>query len=143
MFCLMFFAAGAPTPLYGVYQAQLRFSATMLTAIFAIYALVLPLPGRYRGGRTGVGFGLALLGVNRTLIALAAHAQHAGLIAAIFIVSFLGPSIPVMIAGVATARFGLHRTALAYCVAIAALVAVAADSLMLRWGGPATGQGTS
>jgi hypothetical protein len=37
-----------------------------------------------------------------------------------------------VIAGVATAHFGLHRTALAYCVAIAALVAVAAGSLMLR-----------
>src|SRR5580692_12755337 len=41
VFCLMFAAAGAPSPLYGVYQAQLRFSATTLTAIFAIYALVL------------------------------------------------------------------------------------------------------
>jgi MFS family permease len=41
VFCLMFFAAGAPTPLYGVYQAQLQFSATTLTAVFAIYALVL------------------------------------------------------------------------------------------------------
>src|SRR5580698_5873968 len=41
VFCLMFFAAGAPTPLYGVYQAQLRFSAITLTAVFAIYALVL------------------------------------------------------------------------------------------------------
>ena len=59
----------------------------------------------------GVGFGLALLGVNRTLIALAAPAQHAGLIAAIFIINFLGLSIPVVIAGVATAHFGLHRTA--------------------------------
>ena len=59
----------------------------------------------------GVGTGLALLGVNRTLIALAAPAQRAGLIAAIFIISFLGLSIPVVIAGVATAHFGLHRTA--------------------------------
>ena len=91
----------------------------------------------------GVGFGLALLGVNRTLIALAAPAQHAGLIAAIFIINFLGLSIPVLIAGAATAHFGLHRTALAYCVAIAALVAAAAGSLMLRRCGPATGQGTS
>src|SRR5271170_7912222 len=41
VFCLMFCAAGAPTPLYGVYRAQLRFSATTLTAVFAIYALVL------------------------------------------------------------------------------------------------------
>src|SRR5260370_40986572 len=39
--CLLFFAAGAPTPLYGIYRAQLRSSATTLTAVFAIYALVL------------------------------------------------------------------------------------------------------
>jgi hypothetical protein len=91
----------------------------------------------------GVGFGLALLGVNRTLIALAAPGQRAGLIAAIFIVNFLGLSIPVVIAGVATAHVGLHRTALAYCMAMAALAAAAAGSLMLRRRGPATGQGTS
>jgi hypothetical protein len=91
----------------------------------------------------GVGFGLALLGVNRTLIALAAPAQRAGLIAAIFIINFLGLSIPALIAGVATAHVGLHRTALAYCAAIAALVAVAAGSLMFHGRGPATGQGTS
>ena len=41
VFCLLFVAAGAPTPLYGIYRAQLRFSATTLTAVFAIYALVL------------------------------------------------------------------------------------------------------
>ena len=46
--------------------------------------------------------------------------------AAIFIISFLGLSIPALIAGVATAHVGLHRTALAYCAAIAALVAAAA-----------------
>ena len=91
----------------------------------------------------GVGVGLALLGVNRTLIPLAAPGQRAGLIAAIFIISFLGLSIPALIAGVATAHFGLHRTALAYCVATAALVAVAAGSLMLGRRGPATGQDIS
>jgi predicted MFS family arabinose efflux permease len=80
----------------------------------------------------GIGFGLALLGANRILIALAAPGQRAGLVAAIFIVNFLGLSIPALIAGVATTHFGLHRTALAYCVATAALVAVAAGSLMLR-----------
>jgi MFS family permease len=89
----------------------------------------------------GVGFGLALLGANRSLIALAAPGQRAGLIAAIFVVNFLGLSIPALIAGVATAHFGLHRTALAYCVAVAVLVAVAAGGLLLRGRGPATGQG--
>src|SRR6266849_7014080 len=38
---LLFFAAAAPSPLYGVYQAQWRFSATTLTAVFAAYALLL------------------------------------------------------------------------------------------------------
>jgi predicted MFS family arabinose efflux permease len=84
----------------------------------------------------GVGSGLTLLGVNRTLIALARPGQRARLIAAIFIISFLGLSIPALIAGVATAHFGLHRTALAYCVATDALAAAAAGSLMLRRHGP-------
>ena len=61
---------------------------------------------------SGVSFGLALLGVNRTLIALAPAGQRAGLVAAIFIISFLALSIPVVIAGVATAHFGLHRPGL-------------------------------
>jgi MFS family permease len=91
----------------------------------------------------GVGFGLAVLGVNRTLIPLAPPGQRAGLIAAIFIISFLGLSIPALIAGVATTHVGLHRTALAYCVAVAALTAVAAGRLMLGRRGPATGQATS
>jgi Major Facilitator Superfamily len=38
---LLFFAAAAPSPLYGVYQAQWRFSPTTLTAVFAAYALFL------------------------------------------------------------------------------------------------------
>jgi MFS family permease len=41
VFVLLFFAAAAPSPLYGVYQARWRFSATTLTAVFAVYALVL------------------------------------------------------------------------------------------------------
>ena len=38
---LLFFGAAAPAPLYGVYRAQWRFSATTLTAVFAVYALAL------------------------------------------------------------------------------------------------------
>jgi MFS family permease len=97
-------------------------------------ALVVASAAAFLGGTAvaGVGAGLALLGVNRTLIPLAAPGQRAGLVAAIFIVSFLGLSIPALLAGVATAHFGLHRTALAYCVAVAVLAAAAAGSLMLR-----------
>ena len=38
---LLLFASAAASPLYGVYQAQWRFSATTLTAVFAVYSLVL------------------------------------------------------------------------------------------------------
>src|SRR5580693_5466969 len=38
---LLLFASGAASPLYGVYQAQWRFSSTTLTAVFGVYALVL------------------------------------------------------------------------------------------------------
>jgi len=39
--CLLFSASGAPSPLYGIHQAQLRFPVATLTAVFAVYALVL------------------------------------------------------------------------------------------------------
>ena len=38
---LLLFVSGAASPLYDVYQAQWRFSATTLTAVFAVYALTL------------------------------------------------------------------------------------------------------
>jgi hypothetical protein len=80
----------------------------------------------------GVGLGTGFGGAFRTLSALAAPAQRASLIAAIFIVTYLAFSIPALIAGVATTHFGLHHTALVYCAAIAALGAVAAASLIFR-----------
>ncbi len=39
--CLLFFGSGTPSLLYGIYQAQLRFPVARLTAVFAVYALVL------------------------------------------------------------------------------------------------------
>ena len=41
VFVLLLYASAAPSPLYGVYQAQWRFSATTLTAVFGVYALAL------------------------------------------------------------------------------------------------------
>jgi hypothetical protein len=49
-----------------------------------------------------------------------------------FIASYTAFRIPVVVAGVATAHFGLHRTALAYCAVIAVLAAVAAAGLIFR-----------
>ena len=41
VFVLLLFASGAPSPLYAVYAAHWRFSATTLTLVFAVYAIAL------------------------------------------------------------------------------------------------------
>ena len=106
MLFLLFFAAAAPSPLYGVYQAQWRFSATTLTAVFAAYALLLLVTLLVFGSLSDY------LGRRRVILAgLAMAAGACGLFLAAHGVAML---------------FGLHRTALAYCAAIAALAAVAA-----------------
>jgi hypothetical protein len=54
------------------------------------------------------------------------------LAAAIWIVFYLAFSIPVVIAGVATAHFGLHHTAEVYSAALAVLAAAAAGIFLFR-----------
>jgi MFS family permease len=78
----------------------------------------------------GVGFGPAFLGAYRILVALAAPDERAGLVAAINIVVYLAFSVPALIAGVATSRYGLQKTALVYCGAVAVLVAAAAITFL-------------
>jgi MFS family permease len=78
----------------------------------------------------GAGFGLGFSGAFRMTMALATPSQSAGLVTAIFTVGYLAFSIPALIAGVATTRFGLHSTALVYSASLAALVAVAAGILL-------------
>ncbi|HEY1574776.1 MAG TPA: MFS transporter [Pseudonocardiaceae bacterium] len=41
VFFLLLFCSAAPTPLYGVYQANFHFSTATATAVFAVYALTL------------------------------------------------------------------------------------------------------
>jgi hypothetical protein len=63
VFFLLFFAAAAPSLLYGVYRAQWRFSAVTLTAVFAVYALLLLVFGSvsdYLGRRPLILAGLAM-----------------------------------------------------------------------------------
>jgi hypothetical protein len=85
-------------------------------------------------GIAGVGFGLAFLGSFRAVTPLAEPDDRAGLVTAIYIVGYLAFSIPALIAGVATTRFGLHSTALVYAAALAALAAVAVAVLLARGG---------
>jgi hypothetical protein len=84
----------------------------------------------------GTGVGTAFLGSFRVLSALATAGQRASLISAIFIEAYTAFSIPVVIAGIATSRFGLHETGLTYCAAIAVLATLALLSLLLQGRAP-------
>ena len=79
-------------------------------------------------GLAGLGFGPAFLGAYRTVVALAAPAERAGLIAAIFTVSYLSMGLPALIAGLVDTQVGLHSTALVYSAAVAGLAGLAAST---------------
>jgi predicted MFS family arabinose efflux permease len=79
----------------------------------------------------GLGLGSAFVGAYRATVTRAASDDRAGLITAIYIVSYLATGIPAVIGGIATSHFGLHRTALVYSVAVAVLAA-AAVGLLIR-----------
>jgi MFS family permease len=80
----------------------------------------------------GLGFGPAFTGAYRSLVALAPSDDRAGLITAVYLVSYLATAVPAVIAGLATSRYGLHDTALVYSLVVAALAAVAAGSVVIR-----------
>ena len=95
-------------------------------------AIVTTAPAAFLAGAAvaGVGFGLAFLGSFRTITALAQPDDRAGLVAAIYVAGYLAFSVPALIAGVATTRFGLHSTALVYSAALAVLAAAAVGILV-------------
>jgi hypothetical protein len=72
------------------------------------------------------------MGAYRVTLAAATSDDRAGLITAIYIVSYLATGIPAVLAGIATSHYGLHNTALVYSVAVAVLAAVAVGSLLTR-----------
>jgi MFS family permease len=79
----------------------------------------------------GLGLGPAFTGAYRSTIALAPSEERVGLIAAIYIVSYLATGIPTVIGGIATSHYGLRSTAPVYLAAVA-LLAVVAVSLLIR-----------
>jgi MFS family permease len=80
----------------------------------------------------GLGLGPAFTGAYRSTIALAPSDDRVGLIAAIYIVSYLATGIPTVIGGLAASHFGLHDTALVYVAAVAGLAVVAVVLLVRR-----------
>jgi MFS family permease len=80
----------------------------------------------------GLGLGPAFMGAYRSTIALAPSDDRVGLIAAIYIVSYLATGIPTVIGGIATSHYGLHNTALVYLAVVAGLAVVAVGLLIRR-----------
>jgi predicted MFS family arabinose efflux permease len=91
----------------------------------------------------GLGFGPAFMGAFRSVVALAPSHDRAGLITAVYMVSYLVTGIPAVIAGIATSHYGLHDTALVYSLIVAGLAVAGAGSLLVRRmsaaGGPERG----
>ena len=94
--------------------------AGLVVAVIAV-ALMSPILFFAATAVTGVGFGLAWLGVLRTLVGLAAPTARAALLAAVFIVAYLALALPAVIAGYLATRIGLHDAALWYAVALVLL----------------------
>jgi predicted MFS family arabinose efflux permease len=72
------------------------------------------------------------MGAYRVVVAFAIPSDRAGLITAVYIVSYLATGIPAVIGGIATSRYGLTETALVYSLVVAALAAVAVILLVSR-----------
>ncbi|MFJ5230925.1 MFS transporter [Kitasatospora sp. NPDC088391] len=83
----------------------------------------------------GAGQGLGLRGAV-TLVAAAAPATHrGGVLSALFVVGYLGISIPVIGVGLLDGPLGLPHAGLVFTACMAALAATSAGWLLLRRGG--------
>lgn len=82
----------------------------------------------------GVGFGAGFLAVLRILMPQAAPHERAGLLSAVYVVSYLANSVPAVAAGALAQGLGLHATALGYSgmIVVLALVVVAGSVLRAR-----------
>jgi MFS family permease len=133
VFCMLFVATAAPAPLYRVYQAQWRFSATTLTAVFAVYALVLLVTLLLFGSVSDY------FGRRGTIVAgLAAFAAACGVFLAAGSVGplFVARALQGLAVGLATGALGAALLELQPKGSeLALLVSIAAPSLGLATGG--------
>ena len=116
-------------------RRAMNFGGAALVAGLAltVTAVALTAPILFFAGTavTGVGFGIAWLGVLRSLVGLAAPTERGALLSAIFIVAYLAFALPAVAAGYGVTRIGLHQAALWYG-AVIGLLAVAGLVATLR-----------
>jgi MFS family permease len=82
-------------------------------------------PAMLAGAATaGFGFGGTFSGTMRLLMPLAEPDERAGLLAALYVESYLAFSLPAILAGLATPHFGLQVTSYGFGAAIVALTII-------------------
>jgi len=81
---------------------------------------------------SGLGFGSAFLGAMATVTRGVAPGARAGLLAAVFVASYLGFSLPAVAAGIAAGHIGLERTAQVYGAGVIVLALVTVAGLVLH-----------
>jgi MFS family permease len=119
-------------------EAMARIGTRLLfvgTALFVLSLVATSLTVFVLGAvLAGFGFGPSFLGAFRTVSQLAEPHERAGLISAIYVVSYLAFSIPALIAGVLITDDGLRSVSLVYSSIVAAVAAVtsAYDTFELR-----------
>jgi Major Facilitator Superfamily len=81
-------------------------------------------------GVAGLGYGPAFTGAYRTVVARAPAGDRAGLIAAVFTLSYLSTGVGGLVAGITTTHYGLHATALVFSAVVTGLAAAAAGTFV-------------
>ncbi|GAB19282.1 putative major facilitator superfamily transporter [Gordonia effusa NBRC 100432] len=82
-------------------------------------------------GIAGIGFGTAFVAVVALLGAVTPADERGRVFAAVFVGSYLGFSIPAVVAGASTGHFGLRTTYIGYSIYVIALVVLAGISAAL------------
>jgi MFS family permease len=80
----------------------------------------------------GVGFGAGFSGAFKTVVPLAPPTERASLVAAMYVLCYLGFSVPAVAAGIAVTHAGLLATTNVYGAVLAALALIAAAATAVR-----------
>lgn len=138
---------GIATLLFGRVRRTVVLAAGMAALALglggAITALLLGSVGLYFAAivLAGGGFGLGFLGVLGILLPKATSHERAGLLSAIYVVSYLANSVPAVVSGAVVGQVGLVPTAIGYTAAVIALALFVLAGLAIQRSGaaPATG----
>jgi MFS family permease len=133
-----------PTVLGGAVSTRLRSLTAMLVGLATVVVAVAGVLTGLHSGSTalffassficGCGFGCAFSGAMQTVLSPAAPQDRAGLISAVYLVSYFGAALPAYLAGVAEPYWGLEQVAIVYgCLVVVLSVLAMVLSSVRRW----------